>query len=151
MRFNLGWNYFLIQTREEIWMSAKRGQPAVDTRTEDGRKGSLPSVEPEGLLWILFTPSWWAGILDDPGLQLLFMSFIPKIKWVINNTWSSRLLCFIYFLISVALVYNSLCWISSNWLDILLLLRYSPSHGFFSLNGAPVTSIDRWGLNRLQR
>lgn len=116
------------------------------------RMAGSPSVEPEGLLWILFTPSWWAGILDDPGLQLLlFMSFISKIKWVINNTWSSRLLCFIYFLISVALVYNSLCWISSNWLDILLLLRYSPSHGISSLNEAPVTSVDRWGLNRLQR
>lgn len=116
------------------------------------QKGKSPLSRAGRIALDSFHTLWWAGILDDPGLQLLlFMSFIPKIKWVINNTWSSRLLCFIYFLISVALVYNSLCWISSNWLDILLLLRHSPSHGISSLNEAPVTSVDRWGLNRLQR
>lgn len=91
------------------------------------REVSLPSVEPEDYFGFFSQPQNGAGILDDPGLQLLlFMSFILKIKWVINNTWFSRLLCFVYFLISIPWVYSSLCWISSNWLDVLLLLRPPP-------------------------
>lgn len=93
------------------------------------REVPLPSVEPEDYFGFFSQPWNGAEILDDPDLQLLlFMSFILKIKWVISNTWFSRLLCFVYFLISIPWVYSSLCWISSNWLDVLLLLRPPPPH-----------------------